>query len=57
MIIELLIYMMCGLLYTFYKYKKFNHSKTILTFLFWPIDLLISFIELVDKIKQRNRRY
>ncbi|WP_175638930.1 hypothetical protein [Metabacillus schmidteae] len=55
MFIELIIYMMIGIVFAFYKFKKINKIKVILTVLFWPIVLLDSYIELVQKIKYKNR--
>lgn len=55
MFIELIIYMMIGIVFAFYKYRKINKVKAILTILFWPIVLLDSYIELVQKIKYKNK--
>lgn len=55
MFIELIIYMMIGIVFAFYKFKKINKIKAILTVLFWPIVLLDSYIELVQKIKYKNK--
>gem|GEM_PF-6637515 len=53
---ELIFYVMIGLAFSLYKFRKINRFKAILTIFFWPIILLNSYIELVDKIKYKNRK-
>ncbi|MDQ0228255.1 hypothetical protein J2S02_004635 [Metabacillus niabensis] len=54
--LELLIYMMIGIFYSVYKLKELKRYEIILTSLFWPFDLLLNFIKLVDKVKSRNKQ-
>ncbi len=56
MFIELIIYMMIGIVFSFYKYRKVTSIKAIFTILFWPFVLLDSYIELVQKIKYKSRK-
>ena len=54
--LELLIYLTIGILYSVYKINELKRYEIILMSLFWPLHLLLRFIKLVDKIKQNNRR-
>jgi len=55
-LIDLIIYVMIGLAISLYKFRKINQFKAILTIFFWPLILIHSYIELVDKIKYQNRK-
>lgn len=54
--LELLIYLTIGILYSVYKINELKRYEIILTTIFWPLHLLLQFIKLVDEIKQNNRR-
>jgi hypothetical protein len=51
----LLIYMMIGLVYSVYKVNELKRHEIVLTSLIWPYDLLLNYINLVDKVKKRDR--
>jgi hypothetical protein len=52
--LELLIYMMIGIVYSVYKVKELKRHEIILTTLIWPYDLLINYIRLIDRVKNQR---
>lgn len=56
MLMELLIYMMIGLVLSLYRYRGITTFKAILTIFFWPLVLLHSYVELVERVKYKNRK-
>ncbi|MFV2047061.1 MULTISPECIES: hypothetical protein [Metabacillus] len=56
MLMELLIYMMIGLVLSLYRYRGITQFKAILTIFFWPLVLLHSYVELVERVKYKNRK-
>ena len=52
----LLIYMMIGVVYSVYKVNELKRHEVVLTSLFWPLDLLLKYIKLVDHVKKQNKR-
>ncbi|WP_176550924.1 hypothetical protein [Bacillus sp. AFS040349] len=56
MLMEFIVYMMIGLVLSLYRYRGITKCKAILTIFFWPLVLLHSYVELVDRIKYKNRK-
>lgn len=56
MLMEFLIYMMIGLVLSLYRYRGITQFKAILTIFFWPLVLLHSYVELVERVKYKNRK-
>jgi len=56
MLMELLIYMMIGLVLSLYRYRGITTFKAILTIFIWPLVLLHSYVELVERVKYKNRK-
>lgn len=56
--LQLLFYMIIGIVFTMYKLKELKRHEIILTAVFWPIGSLLNFIRLVDHVKnQKERNY